>query len=102
MKSARLADTLAREHTQRAIETLAEIMEHGEEAKDRLSAAKELLDRGHGKPLAATIQLPMTKRMAAALFELSDDELLERVQAKPLPRLAQPAIDAQVVDPLLT
>lgn len=39
----------AREYTDQALKTLAQIMLAGESEPARISAAKELLDRGHGK-----------------------------------------------------
>lgn len=44
---------LARAYTEEAIETLAEIMRDGDSDKARAAAAKELLDRGHGRPVQA-------------------------------------------------
>lgn len=40
---------LAQEYTERALAVLADIMENGEHEAARVSAAKELIDRGHGK-----------------------------------------------------
>lgn len=46
---------LAQQYTEKALQTLAEIMEHGENETARISASKELLDRGYGKaPQALT------------------------------------------------
>lgn len=39
----------ARKYTSDALETLAQIMRGGESEAARVAAAKELLDRGHGK-----------------------------------------------------
>lgn len=44
---------LAREHTAKAIETLASIMLTGQTEPARVAASKELLDRGWGKPIQA-------------------------------------------------
>jgi HEAT repeat protein len=99
----RPADALAREHTERAISTIAEIMDDPlAEQRDRLAAAKEILDRGHGKPLTATIALPMSRQQAAALAAMTDEELDAIIQSTQLPRL-QPAIEhkPRAVDPLL-
>ena len=42
---------LARQHTQRALETLVEIMTDGDSPSNaRINAAQQLLDRGWGKP----------------------------------------------------
>ena len=45
----------AQKYTSDALETLAQIMRGGESEAARVAAAKELLDRGHGKsPQALT------------------------------------------------
>jgi hypothetical protein len=59
---------LARAHTDRAVEVLVEGMED-EDHKVRIAAAREVLDRGWGKPLAMTADV--TKR----LDEFTDDDL---------------------------
>ena len=41
---------LARDYTEQALETLAQIMVAGESETARVSAANALLDRGYGKP----------------------------------------------------
>jgi len=94
----RKADALAREYTEQAISKLAEIMENGED-RDSISACKELLDRGHGKPLTATIALPINRQQAALLAQMSDDELEQSVVGTQLPRL----VPAETIDhdPLL-
>lgn len=86
--SRKSADAMAREHNESAISTLAQIMKD-EFAKDqdRIKAASELLDRGNGKPVNATIQLPLSKAAAARLVSMTDDELLAMVESQPLPRL---------------
>jgi hypothetical protein len=93
------ADTLAREHTDTAIATLAAIMNNQlSEDKDRIKAADSLLDRGHGKPLAAVIQLPPSKLQLQLLAAAEDDELLEIMRAKPLPRLGHDAIEGEFTE----
>jgi hypothetical protein len=47
--SAELLATLARQHTARAISRLAEILD-GSDAAASVAAARELLDRGYGRP----------------------------------------------------
>lgn len=87
-RSSQRADQLARSHTDTAIATLAAIMNNTlSEDKDRIKAADSLLDRGHGKPLAAVIQLPPSKIQLQLLAAAEDDELLEIMRARPLPRL---------------
>lgn len=78
----RTADALARTHTEAAMATLVELMTDAEKDADRIKAATEILDRGHGKPLAATIQLPVSKRVVAQLCALDRDELL-RIASQP-------------------
>lgn len=106
------ADELAREHTERAIAVLAEAMDDPfAETKDRLKAAAELLDRGHGKAAQAIIALPPTRQQARILAAMDDDALMAIVQ-QPLPRLSQmrraPVIEGEFTevapadDPLLS
>lgn len=64
----------AREHTDRAIEVLVEGMED-DDRRVRIAAAKELLDRGYGKPLAMTADV--TKR----LDDWSDDDIDAAISA---------------------
>lgn len=101
----RAADSLAREHTEDAVTTIAMVMNDPfAENRDRLRAAEAILDRGHGKPLTATIALPANRQQAAMLAALSDEELMVQIQGAPLPRLIQarlePVLDAEE-DPLL-
>lgn len=98
----RSADSLAREHTERAVEVIAEILDNPiAEDRDRLKAAEQILDRGHGKPLTATIALPANRAQAALLAAMSDDDLLQAISSAQLPRLAA-SIDAEIIpDPLL-
>jgi hypothetical protein len=58
----------AREHTDRAVEVLVEGMED-DDHKVRIAAAREVLDRGWGKPLA------MTADVSKRLDEFTDDDL---------------------------
>ncbi|MFD1945059.1 DUF5681 domain-containing protein [Paradevosia shaoguanensis] len=58
----------AREHTDAALDVLVEGMAD-EDARVRVAAAKEILDRGWGKPLT------MTADVTKKLDEFSDDEL---------------------------
>lgn len=93
----RSLDNLAREHTESAVATIKEVMEDPfAENRDRLAAAREILDRGHGKPLAATISLPPSRRAAAALAQMSDDDLMAAIQSAPLPRLIEHAVNTNV------
>ena len=88
------ADALARQHTEQAIETLAQVMaDPFAENRERLTAANSLLDRGHGKPNQAIIAVPGNRQIAALLATKSDDELMAILNSTQLPRL-QP-IDAE-------
>jgi hypothetical protein len=100
----RNADDLARQHTEKAVDTLAEVMaDPFAENRERIAAANSLLDRGHGKPNQAIIAIPANRAVAALLAQKSDDELMQLLNAHQLPRLS--AIDATFtevqVDPLL-
>ena len=99
------ADDLARRHTDLAIRTAVEVMSSElAEDRDRLRAAELLLDRGHGKPIAAVIQIPAPKRAAEMLAAMDDEALLAVLQRQQLPRLVQDADIIEVVvdrDPLL-
>lgn len=99
----RSLDAMAREHTETAVKTLADVMvDPFAENRDRIKAANDLLDRGHGKPLVATIALPANRRQAAQLAAMSDDELMAQIQSTPLPRLLeQPTTIDNGPDPLL-
>ena len=89
-KFLRDASALAREHTERAIETIANVMDDWTaEDRDRIAAANALLDRAHGKPVNAVIQVPMNRKIAQQLAAMSDEELEDQMMAQPLPRLAQ-------------
>lgn len=93
-------DVLAREHAAKAIETVTDIMnDWSAEDKDRLKAADMILDRGHGKPVNATIALPNSNAHRKLLAMLSDEQLMAQIEAAPLPRLAQD-VEFEDVDPL--
>ena len=64
----------AREHTDRAIEVLVEGMED-DDRKVRIAAAKELLDRGFGKPIA------MTADVTNRLDDWTDDDISTAIDA---------------------
>jgi len=89
----RPADSIARDHTQAAFDTIAEVMRDPfAENRDRLAAAKLMIERGHGSAGQATIAVPMTKKQAAALLTMSDDELLAQIRGAALPRLRGPDV----------
>ena len=96
----RSADNLAREHTERAIETIAHIMDDWTaEDRDRIAAANALLDRAHGKPVNAVIQVPMNRQIAQQLAAMSDQELEDQMMAQPLPRLTQLPVADDIENP---
>lgn len=98
----RSLDNLAREHTEKAVQVLVDVMDDPlAEHRDRLKAANDILDRGHGKPLAATIALPANRAAAQRLAQMTDQELMDAIQSTPLPRLVQQHEVAIEVDPLL-
>jgi hypothetical protein len=78
------------------------------EDRDRIAAANALLDRGHGKPVAAVISIPASRQMQAALSAMTDEDLESQIMDQPLPRLTkasliehhQPAVNSDH-DPLL-
>ncbi len=96
----RSLDNLAREYTEDALKTLVDVMGNPEaEYRDRLKAANDILDRGHGKPLSATIALPANRAAAARLAAMSDEDLMSAIQATPLPRLfSEPAKELATID----
>lgn len=103
-----LADK-AREFSDRALATINEIMEDPfAEDKDRLKAASEMLDRGHGKATQAVIALPAGQATRDEAAKLTRAQLLEIIQRAELPRLRHESepVDAEYEevparDPLL-
>lgn len=65
---------LARQHTDKAMEVLSAALED-EDARIRVAAARELLDRGYGKPIAMTADV--TKR----LDDWTDDDIDAAISA---------------------
>lgn len=94
------ASSLAREWTEQAIQTLADIMQNPyTEDRDRIRAGEVLLDRGNGKAITAIIALPSTTKRAQSrlLAALSDEELEELSLQQRAPVL----IEQQPRDPML-
>lgn len=78
----------AQTYTERALAIVAEVMEDPfAEDRDKLSAAKEMLDRGHGKPTQAVIALPPAQAAREAAAKLSRAELEAIIRNAPLPQL---------------
>lgn len=90
-------DAAARELAEEALVALREVMNDRDElGSARTSAANSILDRGYGKPLSATISVPLTKQLANRLAGMDDDALMHIIEAEPLPgEPGEP--DAQVV-----
>jgi hypothetical protein len=98
----------AREYSDRALATINEIMEDPfAEDKDRLKAASDMLDRGHGKATQAVIAIPSSAAIRDEAAKLSRADLLAIINRAELPRLRhEAAIDGEfevvsVQDPLL-
>ena len=65
---------LARQYSQEAIETLAEIMsDNSEKSSDRLKAIEILLARGYGAP--REVEVPVDTRGKVPLSKLSNEQL---------------------------
>lgn len=65
---------LARQHTDKALEVLSTALDDAD-GRIRVAAAKELLDRGYGKPIAMTADV--TKR----LDDWTDDDIDAAISA---------------------
>lgn len=74
---ATLAD-LAKAYAPEALETLAQVMRTGESESARVTAANSILDRGYGKPVQATTEIPHDQ-----LPEPFTGFLIERAQPDP-------------------
>lgn len=86
----------ARELTDKALRTMDEVMsDPWAEDKDRLKAAAEILDRGHGKATQAVIALPASQAVRDEAAKLTRTQLLEIIQRAELPRLRNEAIDGE-------
>lgn len=93
----RQAETLARQYTKQAIETLASIMTKGKDDMARLKAAQTILDRGYGRApqsinlqaaqdITVTIAWATTDRLSYSKGEVIDmpaSPALERSPWKP-------------------
>ena len=102
-RSGRPVDDQARDYDDEVVGVFAEIMRDPfAENRDRLRAAENLVDRGHGKAITP-IALNTGKGLRAQLAEMTLDDLYAVVHADPLPSLAAPVQDAEFeeVDPLL-
>ena len=52
---------VAQQHTEAAIARLAYLMEHAESEQAQVAAARELLDRAHGRPAQAIVAISPTE-----------------------------------------
>lgn len=107
MKSGRNVDDIARDYDEEAIEVFADIMRDPlAENRDRLRAAENLVERGHGKAVTP-IEVRPGSKLRDQLASLSEDQLYEIVNKERLPRLTAPVADAEFeeveeeIDPLL-
>lgn len=103
----RAADDQARDYTDEAIQTFAEVMRDPlAEHRDRLRAAENLVERGHGKAVTPIAVMPGQK-LKDQLAALTNDQLIQIIEQNPLPKLAAPVQDVEFeeldpeVDPLL-
>lgn len=64
----------AREHTDKAVDVLVKALDD-QDAKVRIAAAKEIIDRGYGKPVT------MTADVSKRLDDLDDDTLDSAIDA---------------------
>src|ERR1035441_8171200 len=85
------ASALAREHTGRAIDKIATLID-SMDPRVALEAAKTMLDRAHGKPLSAVIVVPGNRKNQATLSAMTDAQLMEALKAgeEELPVLPPP------------
>jgi hypothetical protein len=72
-KAIGIVQELARQHTPRAIDKLADIMRNSQSDSAKIAAAKELLDRGWGKPAQFSISHQGEFKRA---IDMTDDELI--------------------------
>lgn len=75
-KATRDVRELAQQYTAEALTTLAAIMREGNNEQARIAAAKELLDRGHGKstqPIDATVVTETYEARLARLMAQAEE-----------------------------
>jgi hypothetical protein len=73
-KATRELKELAQPHAPKAIKTLLWIMEHGETEAARVAAAKELLDRGYGRPSGSGTQVNVNAASGQLNITCSEEE----------------------------
>src|SRR5262249_14076635 len=65
---------LAQLYAPEAIATLREIMQHGETEAARVAAARELLDRGYGRPVGSGTQISVTATSQQASVVCTEEQ----------------------------
>jgi predicted Zn-dependent protease len=96
-KATRELKELASEYTERAVKTLAEVMEDpGAPPAARVAAADKLLDRGYGRP-AVTVDANVNNKLDQDLMHRLETEFVERM-AKARERQRQVLIERGFID----
>lgn len=95
------ATALARQHSSRAIQALADVMDSDfSEPREVIAAANALLDRAHGKPTQAIVSGGTAGDIPEKLAAMSDTELLAALgEARMLRAQARPPIESTVETP---
>jgi len=83
---------LCRQYGQRAVEVLADLMEHEADARIRLAAANSLLDRGFGRP-SQQVTVDGDSTTSSVLQHLLAARLVATIDASNAP----PTLEAKVV-----
>lgn len=74
-KATRELKEIARQYAPEAFQTLREIMEHGKTEAARVAAAREVLDRGYGRPIGSGTQVNVTATgQQASAIVCTEDE----------------------------
>ena len=73
-KATRELKDLAQPYALEAIQTLREIMKHGETEAARVAAARELLDRGYGRPAGSGTQVSVTATSQQASVVCTEEQ----------------------------
>jgi len=73
-KATRELKELAQPYASEAIQTLREIMEHGGTEAARVAAARELLDRGYGRPAGSGTQVSVTATSQQASVVCTEEQ----------------------------
>lgn len=92
-------ESLARAHGVEALGVMVDIMRECPSPELRLKAAALVVDRGHGKATQAVITMPVRQAVAAKLYALSDDELLE-LAAEARNKMAEGGVPPKKGDPM--